>query len=743
MRKIEGMSIGLSLDDLELQHGLTGLKRRLTSVNAEMKSNMSAFDRSDRSVQKYETRLQGLNQKLEVQKRVTEQARKQYERMREENKLGTVEGEKAAREYHNQAAALNNLERYIGKTTKELEELRKEQAFQESSWGKVTTNLEGFSTKMNSMGDSLTGFGRNMSMKVTTPIVGMGTAAVMAGMNFEEGMSKVQALTGATAEEMAELEGMAKDLGETTRFSATEAADAMSFLGMAGYDTNQIVSSMPGLLDLAAAGQLDLGRAADITTNVMSGFNIEAEETGRVADLMAAAASSANTSVEQMGGAMSYVAPVAAGAGLSIEETAAAIGILSNAGIQGERAGTSLRSMIASLQNPTGQTAKALEDLGLSADDVNPSMNSLSDILKTLEEAGMDSSQAMQLVGVEAGPALLAMLSEGSSGLNEYTEELKDSNGAASEMAETMSDNTKGSLTEFKSALEGAGIAASEHLLPPLTDLIKRGTDLVRKFGELDSGTQKTIITTLGLAAAVGPLSLLLGGTFKTVGMLTGGLSKMTGWLGRMSVNSKSAKTGLTDFSKTTEITNTDTGKLTGSFGKATKSLGSMRGATGLLSRGLGLLGGPMGMLASVAIPGLIAGGVGLVNHLREDSIPAIEDFGDNVSESTTEAVLAYKNLNDEATVQLNELSWSGQEISEEMAEQLTGTFGEMGSQIKTSLQQDFEESYHSMSEFFANSKVLSEEEQKEILNNMKEQHKNQQTSVEENEANKGNYGNG
>src|SRR5699024_4902744 len=242
-------------------------------------------------------------------------------------------------------------------------------------------------------------------------------------------------------EELEQLEDMAKDLGETTRFSATEASEGMSFLAMAGFETNEILDSMPGLLNLAAAGQLDLGRAADITTNVMSGFNLEAEETGRVSDILAESAASANTSVEQMGGAMSYVAPVAEGAGLSIEETAAAMGTLSDAGIQGERAGTALRSMIASLQNPTGQTANALKDLGLSAEDVNPSMNSLSEILGTLEDAGMDSSQAMQLVGQEAGPGLIALLSEGSDGLKEFTNDLENSEGAATSMADKMSYN--------------------------------------------------------------------------------------------------------------------------------------------------------------------------------------------------------------------------------------------------------------------------------------------------------------
>src|SRR5690606_35210965 len=268
--------------------------------------------------------------------------------------------------------------------------------------------------------------GAKMTAAFTAPAIAVATASIKIGMDFEAAMSKVQALSGATGDELAALEKQARELGKTTVFSASEAAEGMTFLAMAGYDANQIMSSMPGLLDLAAAGQLDLARAADITTNIMSGFNMEADQTQAVADMLAAAAASANTSVEQMGNAMSYVAPVAAGAGLSIEETAAAIGILSNAGIQGERAGTALRGIIASLQNPTGQTAKALEALGLTADDVNPSIHSLTDILKTLEEAGMDSSQAMQLVGTTSGPALIAMMSQGSEGLAEFTEQLEN-----------------------------------------------------------------------------------------------------------------------------------------------------------------------------------------------------------------------------------------------------------------------------------------------------------------------------
>src|SRR5699024_9511714 len=324
--------------------------------------------------------------------------------------------------------------------------------------------------------------------------------------------------------------------------------------------------------------------------------------------------------------------------GLSIEETAAAIGTLSDAGIQGERAGTALRSMIASLQNPTGQTANALKDLGLSAEDVNPSMNSLSEISGTLEDAGMDSSQAMQLVGQEAGPGLIALLSEGSDGLKEFTNDLENSEGAATSMADKMSDNAKGSIREFRSALEGIGIAASEHLIPPLTDIIEKGTTLVRKFGELDKGTQKTIITTLGLAAVIGPLSLVLGTTFRTVGMLTGGLAKMTRWMGRSRTNTRVASRGISavggsakksggflkGFGKTAEKTGKGTTKLSGTVKKAGGVFGRFGGVARVAGGALRFMGGPMGLLASIAIPGLIKGGVSIVNHLREDPIPAV-----------------------------------------------------------------------------------------------------------------------
>ena len=361
------------------------------------------------------------------------------------------------------------------------------------------------------VGERFKGIGEKMSAAFTLPAIAIGTASTKIGMDFESAMSKVQALSGATGEELSALEQQARDLGKSTVFSASEAAEGMAFLAMAGYNTSQILDSMPGLLDLAAAGQLELGAAADITTNIMSGFNIEASKTGDVADVLAKAASSANTSVEQMGDAMSYVGPVAAGAGISLEETAAAISILSNAGIQGQRAGTALRGIIASLQNPTGQTTKALKALGLSAEDINPSVHSLTDILKTLEDAGMDSSQAMQLVGTESGPALIAMMSQGSKGLSDFTSQLEASQGSAREMASVMMDNLKGSLNEMKSAFEEVGLTIYERLKPGLEAIVNALKGVADWFNNLSEPMQNLILGIGGILAAIGPLLMAIG----------------------------------------------------------------------------------------------------------------------------------------------------------------------------------------------------------------------------------------
>jgi len=523
-KKIKGITIEIGGETRALDKALEDVNKKTRDLQSELRSVERLLKLDPKNTELLAQKQKLLADQVENSREKLERLRAAQEKVEEAFRKGEI-GEEQYRHFQRQVI---NAEQELKKFEKQLRE--------------TGITAEQLSKKLGDAGKKMTDVGKDLSKKVTAPILGIGTVAAKTGMEFEAAMSKVQALSGATAEEMAKLEKQAREMGAATVFSASEAAEAQAFLAMAGYDVAQIMDSLPGLLNLAAAGQLDLGRAADITTNIMSGFNIEAEKTTQVADVLAKAAASANTSVEQMGDAMSYVAPVAAGAGISLEETAAAIGILSNAGIQGQRAGTALRGIIASLQNPTGQTAKALEALGLTADDVNPSMHSLTDILRTLQEAGIDSAQAMQLAGTAAGPALIAMLSAGSDSLADFTDTLVNADGAAAEMAATMTDNLHGRIQEMKSAFEEAALIIYDNILPALEWLVQRIKALADWFNNLSPTMQNTIIVIAGIAAAIGPLLIVLGqmslglsSIIKLIGPLTTGLTGAAGATGGLS----------------------------------------------------------------------------------------------------------------------------------------------------------------------------------------------------------------
>lgn len=277
---------------------------------------------------------------------------------------------------------------------------------------------------------------------------------------YEDALAGVKAVTNATSSEMGRMSGVARELGKTTKFSAAEAAAGMEFLGMAGFNSGQIIEAIPATLNLAAAGSLELAEAADIASNVLSGFNLKAEETGRVADVIAQAAASSNTNVQQFGVAMSYVAPVAANLKVSLEETAAAIGVLSNSGIQGEKAGSGLRRVIADLINPTPKAREELERLGISIEDLNPTTNSLAEILGTLRSSALDAQSAARIFGEQGiAPILTLMESKGNGIFEEMSSKMNDAAGAAQRMAETRMDTLSGDIAQLSSAFQELQIA--------------------------------------------------------------------------------------------------------------------------------------------------------------------------------------------------------------------------------------------------------------------------------------------
>src|SRR5699024_4221967 len=371
--------------------------------------------------------------------------------------------------------------------------------------------------KFKSAGDKLKSVGSTLTKTVTAPLVGLGTAAMMTGAKFSDQMSTVKAITGATGDEMDKMRELAKEMGRTTRFSASESAEGMEMLGRAGFETEDIMAALPDVLNLASAGAVELGDAADIASNILSGYGMEADETARITDVLARASADSNVDVEGLGEAFKYVGPIASDMGISIEDTAAAIGVLGDAGIQGGQAGRQLRKGLQSLAAPTSEASGLMNELGIEIFDSNGEMKDMPGILSELESGldGMGTEQkaaALEtLFGADAMSAWSVLVNEGADELGDFSEVLADSEGAAGEMADVMEDNLAGSFRELKSALEGIAIEFSELGEGPLRTLVDKLTELARSFSGLSDSTQQWIVIAAGVAAIAGTIISVVG----------------------------------------------------------------------------------------------------------------------------------------------------------------------------------------------------------------------------------------
>lgn len=333
-----------------------------------------------------------------------------------------------------------------------------------------------------------------------------GKACISAGMDFDSQMSTVAAISGATGEEFEILRAKAQEMGATTAFSATESAQAMEYMAMAGWKTTDITNGLAGVMNLAAASGEDLATTSDIVTDAMTAFGMSADQSTYFADVLAQTATNANTNVGMMGETFKYVAPLAGAMGYNIEDMSAAIGLMANAGIKGSQSGTSLRNIITNLASPTDTVAGAMDDLGISLTDSDGKTKSFGETLSDLRIsfADLDEVQKTQyasaIAGKEGMSGLLALINSSDEDFDKLTDSIKNCTGASEKMAEIRLDNLEGDVTLFKSALEGAQIAISDKLTPVLRDLVKKATDWLPKI-------QKSIIAVIDkLEDKFGPL---------------------------------------------------------------------------------------------------------------------------------------------------------------------------------------------------------------------------------------------
>ena len=398
--------------------------------------------------------------------------------------------------------------------------------------------------KFTAMGTSLGSVGKTLTLGVTAPLVGMGAAAVKTASDFEAAMSNVRAISGASADQMEALTAKAEEMGAKTKFSATEAADAFSYMAMAGWDTESMLAGIEGVMSLAAASGEDLATTSDIVTDALTAFGLTAEDTSMFVDVLAAASSSSNTNVSMLGESFKYVAPVAGTFGYSVQDVGAALGLMANSGIKASQAGTSFRSALTRMIKPADTAMVAMENLGLASDGVvtamvntDGSMKPLRETLSILREQFSTLSEAEQaqaaatIFGQESMAGMLAVINASDDDFTSLLNTMDSASGTAQEMADTQLDNLNGQLTILKSGLEGAAIAFGNLLMPMIKDITALIQKLVDWVNGLSDSQKKIVVTIAKMAAVAGPLMIVIGKISGLIGKLiplisgAGGLS--------------------------------------------------------------------------------------------------------------------------------------------------------------------------------------------------------------------------
>lgn len=439
----------------------------------------------------------------------------------------------------------DSLQREIIETEQNLKDLEKQAKESASVLG---TQMQEAGNKMKAAGDGMTSAGKKF-MPASTAVAGLGAISIKTAADFEGSMSQVAATMGMTSKEIEngskdyeKMEKAARDMGATTQFSASEAAEAMNYLALAGYDTDKAVETLPTVLNLAAAGSIDLASASDMVTDAMSALGDKAGTAENFVDKMAKTSQKSNTNVAQLGEAILTVGGTAKTLAGGTTELNTALGILADNGIKGAEGGTALRNMILSLSAPTDTAAGKIEELGLKVFDANGNMRPMNDIFNDLNATLSTMSQGEQtqvlneIFNKTDLKSVNALLANSGERFNELSGYIESSEGAAADMADTMNGNLNGQLTQLKSAAQEAAISLGETMMPMIKDVVDKIQEWTDKFNSLDD-KQKKVVVTIGLiVAAIGPVLIVIGTLISSIGTITSAIGVLIPLLGGISV---------------------------------------------------------------------------------------------------------------------------------------------------------------------------------------------------------------
>lgn len=690
MADLGNLKVKFSLDTSQFSHSMSDINRNLRGLKSEMNVAKAGGVDFQKSLDGLRNKSDILTRTFDVQKAKVSELKRQYDDSVKATGNNSKETENLAKRYNDAVAAM-------GRTEQQLKEVTDQIKKQTDPWHKLSSKLDEAGDKFTKFGEKAGAVGKELTMKVTAPIVGIGALMVKTGIDFEASMSNVAAISGATGGDLEKLEEKAREMGATTSKSASESADALGYMALAGWDTQQMLEGIEPVLRLSEAANLDLARASDLVTDSMSALGIEVEDLPGYLDMMAQASRKSNTTVDALMEAFLVAGGTLSSFNVPLEESAAILGILANRGLKGSEAGTALNAIFTNLTSGAGAAGKAMEKLGVSAFDSEGNFKGLEAVLLEVKNKTKDMTEEQQasFISAIAGKEHLKSFQGIMAGLGAEYGDLKEdivaSDGALNDMASTMQDNAKGNISAMKSAFEELSISFSTYLLPSVTKGIQFLTDLAQKFGEMEPEKKKLIVGFAAVAAAVGPMVLGVAKIATTIGMAMPLISAIST---------------------------------------------AIAGAGGL-SAALVAISGPVG-IAVAAVAAL--GAIGYtaykgIKHATSDSIDEVDLFSDKVSESTQKAVGSFMELHDEAVVSLNQLNWSSSKITEEMAEDLVSKFQGMNEQIVVGLREKKDEALGIYQELFSKSKGISEEEQQAILESIENGYENRIVKTEEGTA--------
>ena len=519
---------------VEIGGDTTGLDKALKSVNTSIKSTQSALKDVNRLLKLDPSNTELLSQKQRLLKDAIAATKEKLDSLKvaqEQAKQQLENGELGQDKY-------DALQREIVETEEELRRLQQEAATTNTALSKIDVAGQ----KMKTVGNSIAGAGKKM-MGVTTVIGGVGVAAVKTAADFDSAMSQVAAVSGATGKDFDALRNKAREMGAKTKFSATEAAEAMNYMAMAGWKTEDMLDGIEGVMNLAAASGEDLAATSDIVTDALTTFGLSAKDSGHFADILAAASSNANTNVSMMGETFKYCAPIAGALGFSAEDTAEAIGLMANAGIKSSQAGTALRTIMNNLAGDVKISGKAIGDVTIATTNADSSMRDLSDILADCRSAfgnltESEKAQAAEsLVGKNAMSGFLALMNAGEDDIAKLSSAIDNCDGSAEKMAMTMQDNLAGQLTILKSQLQELAISFGDILMPAIRSIVSKLQGFVDKLNGMDEGTKRTIVTIALLVASIGPLLVIIGTAISKIGVAMQGVVKLANGISKLKVS--------------------------------------------------------------------------------------------------------------------------------------------------------------------------------------------------------------